>query len=69
MLHVAQHATVLLMVGATEVYVLAGALAAGGEKTTLRDLANELQLDHTLVHRAPRRALRRRASTAGAHGR
>jgi MarR family len=44
------------MVSPTDVYVLAGVLAEDGEPTTLRDLARELHVDHTLVHRALIRA-------------
>lgn len=44
------------MLGPTDIYVLAGALAADRESLTLRDLAAELYVDHTLVHRALKRA-------------
>lgn len=44
------------VLGATDIYVLAGALAADRESLTLRDLAAELYVDHTLVHRALKRA-------------
>jgi DNA-binding transcriptional MocR family regulator len=44
------------MLSPTDIYVLAGVLAGDGERITLRDLAQELHVDHTLVHRALRRA-------------
>lgn len=44
------------MVGPSELYVLTGALASKRENPTLRELARELQVDHTFVHRALRRA-------------
>jgi DNA-binding transcriptional MocR family regulator len=40
----------------TDIYVLAGVLAADREQLTLRQLAAALQIDHTLVHRALKRA-------------
>jgi hypothetical protein len=46
------------MLGPTHIYVLAGALADNREALTLRDLAAELHVDHTLVHRALKRAER-----------
>jgi len=55
LLHVAQLATLLRVISPTDIYVLAGALAENGEPT-LRDLARELHVDHTLVHRALARA-------------
>lgn len=44
------------MLGPTDIYVLAGALAADREELTLRQLADVLRVDHTLVHRALKRA-------------
>jgi hypothetical protein len=44
------------MVGPTDIYILAGALADEPETWTLRDLAVRLFVDHTLVHRALKRA-------------
>ncbi len=44
------------MLSPTDIYVLAGALAKDGEGVTLRQLAGVLYVDHTLVHRALRRA-------------
>lgn len=44
------------MLGPTDLYVLAGALAESGEQPTLRALAAALHVDHTLVHRALKRA-------------
>ncbi len=44
------------MLGPTDLYVLAGALAADSENLTLRQLAKTLQVDHTLVYRALKRA-------------
>lgn len=44
------------MLGPTDIYVLAGMLAEDGEPKTLRALARELHVDHTLVHRALARA-------------
>ena len=56
------------MVSPTDIYVLAGVIAENDEPTTLRDLARELHVDHTLVHRALARAenagLYRKASKA-----
>jgi DNA-binding MarR family transcriptional regulator len=46
---------VTLVLGPTDIYVLAGVLAEPGEMT-LRDLALELHVDHTLVHRSLKRA-------------
>lgn len=42
--------------GASEIYVLAGALASKRKKPTLRELAAELHVNPTFVHRALRRA-------------
>lgn len=44
------------MVGASEIYVLAGAVASRRSKPTLRELAAELHVNSTFVHRALRRA-------------
>jgi hypothetical protein len=44
------------MVGASEIYVLAGVLASKRQKPTLRELATELHVNPTFVHRALRRA-------------
>jgi DNA-binding GntR family transcriptional regulator len=44
------------MVGPSDIYVLAGALSEPGERPTLRELAQQLHVDHTLVHRALKRA-------------
>lgn len=44
------------MLGPTHLYVLAGVLAEDGERSTLRALAGALHVDHTLVHRALKRA-------------
>lgn len=44
------------MLSPTDIYVLAGALAGDGEGLTLRQLASMLHVDHTLVHRALKRA-------------
>lgn len=44
------------MLSPTDIYILAGALANDGEGLTLRQLARTLHVDHTLVHRALRRA-------------
>jgi hypothetical protein len=44
------------MLGPTDIYILAGALANDREALTLRGLAAELYVDHTLVHRALKRA-------------
>ncbi len=46
----------LPMLGSSEIYVLAGALANADKKPTLRALARQLHVDHTLVHRALKRA-------------
>lgn len=54
-LHVAQHATVIWVIGPTDIYVLAGVLADDRGALTLRELAGELHVDHTLVHRALKR--------------
>lgn len=56
LLHVAQHATVLFVLGPTDLYVLAGVLAQEDERPTLRALAGALHIDHTLVHRSLKRA-------------
>lgn len=40
----------------TDIYVLAGVISNGDESWTLRDLASTLHVDHTLVHRALKRA-------------
>jgi hypothetical protein len=40
----------------TDIYVLAGVLAGPGGKATLRELALDLHVDHTLVHRSLKRA-------------
>lgn len=44
------------MIGPTDLYVLAGALSSEEETWTLRELAARLHVDHTLVHRALKRA-------------
>lgn len=44
------------MIGPTDLYVLVGALAHDEDGWTLRELAATLQVDHTLVHRALKRA-------------
>jgi hypothetical protein len=44
------------MLSPTDIYVLGGVLAENGEPRTLRELARELHVDHTLVHRALGRA-------------
>jgi hypothetical protein len=44
------------MIGPTDIYVLAGALAADGQTWTLRELAEKLHVDHTLVYRSLKRA-------------
>ncbi|HEY2140602.1 MAG TPA: hypothetical protein VGG98_00915 [Solirubrobacteraceae bacterium] len=44
------------MLSPTDIYVLAGVLAEDGEPKTLRELARDLHVDHTLVHRALARA-------------
>jgi DNA-binding MarR family transcriptional regulator len=44
------------MLSPTDIYRLAGALADDREALTLRDLAAKLHVDHTLVHRALKRA-------------
>jgi DNA-binding transcriptional MocR family regulator len=44
------------VVSPSDIYVLAGALAEADKEPTLRELARELQVDHTLVHRALKRA-------------
>lgn len=44
------------VITASDLYVLAGALAAERPAPSLRDLGDELVLDHTVVHRALRRA-------------
>lgn len=44
------------MLSPSDIYVLAGMLAEAGQKPTLRALARELHVDHTLVHRALKRA-------------
>jgi len=44
------------VLGPTDIYVLAGALANDGEGMTLRALAGTLHVDHTLVHRSLKRA-------------
>jgi hypothetical protein len=43
------------MLGSTDIYILAGLLASDHEDWTLRELAAELCVDHTLVHRALKR--------------
>jgi len=45
-----------MMVGASEIYVLAGVLTSGRDKPTLRELAAELHVNPTFVHRMLRRA-------------
>ena len=45
-----------MVLGPTDLYVLAGALAHEEGDWTLRELAATLQVDHTLVHRALKRA-------------
>jgi len=44
------------VVGPTDLYVLAGVLSSEEETFTLRCLAGRLHVDHTLVHRALKRA-------------
>jgi hypothetical protein len=44
------------MIGPTDLYVLAGVLSSEEETFTLRGLAGRLHVDHTLVHRALKRA-------------
>ncbi len=44
------------MMGPTDLYVLAGVLSSEDETFTLRGLAAKLHVDHTLVHRALKRA-------------
>lgn len=44
------------MLGPTDIYVLAGALSDDRDALTLRELAGRLHVDHTLVHRALKRA-------------
>jgi DNA-binding MarR family transcriptional regulator len=44
------------MIGPTDLYVLAGALSSDEGTRTLRELAARLHVDHTLVHRALKRA-------------
>src|SRR5450756_1956872 len=45
-----------MMISPTDLYVLVGALSTEEEPWTLRDLAATLHVDHTLVHRALKRA-------------
>ncbi len=44
------------MLGSSDIYVLAGTVANADKNPTLRELARELHVDHTLVHRALKRA-------------
>lgn len=44
------------MLSPTDIYVLAGAVAAEGETASLRELARDLHVDHTLVYRSLARA-------------
>lgn len=44
------------MLSSTDIYVLAGVISNDDESWTLRDLAATLCVDHTLVHRALKRA-------------
>lgn len=44
------------MLSPTDIYVLAGAVAEGGETASLRELARDLHVDHTLVYRSLARA-------------
>jgi hypothetical protein len=44
------------MLGPTDIYVLAGAVVGRDEGAPLRELAFELHVDHTLVHRSLNRA-------------
>lgn len=44
------------MIGPTDLYILAGALSSKEGTPTLRELAATLHVDHTLVHRALKRA-------------
>jgi hypothetical protein len=44
------------MLSPTDIYVLAGAISSEQEAFTLRGLAGKLHVDHTLVHRALKRA-------------
>ena len=44
------------MLGPTDIYVLAGVISSEQNSWTLRDLAAMLHVDHTLVHRALKRA-------------
>jgi hypothetical protein len=45
-----------VVLGPTDLYILTGAVAHKEGEWTLRDLAATLEVDHTLVHRALRRA-------------
>jgi DNA-binding transcriptional MocR family regulator len=44
------------MLSPSDIYVLAGALVDPDSEPTLRELARQLHVDHTLVHRALKRA-------------
>lgn len=44
------------MLGPTDVYVLSGMLATEHDGWTLREIAAKLHVDHTLIHRALKRA-------------
>jgi DNA-binding MarR family transcriptional regulator len=44
------------VVSSTDLYVLIGAISSDGGASTLRELAARLRVDHTLVHRALKRA-------------
>ena len=56
-LHVVQHDTVGFVIDSRDIYVLAGAIASDSVSPSLRDLAAELHVDHTLVHRSLKRAV------------
>jgi hypothetical protein len=56
-LHVALHATrISLVLRSSDLYVLAGLAVNDDRNWTLRGLAGQLHVDHTLVHRALERA-------------
>ncbi|HEX3392158.1 MAG TPA: hypothetical protein VHS55_06320 [Solirubrobacteraceae bacterium] len=44
------------MLSSTDIYIVTGALTSDRDGWTLRDIADLLHVDHTLVHRALRRA-------------
>ena len=53
---VAQHATLWRVLRPSDLYVLTGLTINAGRAWTLRQLASELHIDHTVVHRALERA-------------